>query len=497
MTNTQNTEVPSFSDWQTKRLRSRLLVYIVDQERKSRRKPSWSSIANDINTCKAVLYWTENWDFDYDDEAEEPSDGSEEQLAGDIPEYIHTDSGMPITQNVVSKFVDGENRTDANGQTYRHFTTPSKIRLKIIEEFLRYKNLISGYDLIDENINLTFVDGLVSYLNPGGDATILPQDDPINGDLLYHHHAAPSFTSHALAIHLDKSRRFHRVRERRRQFIARHGEAGQVFWQRTEREMPDRMSIYQGFAVKFPNGRMTYFLTRSGNSKKFTIQYISKRAPLNSDNKLETLELIEYCNLESEGENEEFVEKLLKYTPPTDSLILNLLKNRARVENRVAETSEGSEFRFYGSASKKDEIIEHDISRRAEQKEHMTQDELGKKLLEAADFGGTDEELFALIDQGADINYVDPQSKTTVLHQAAACAARYLVEQLIERYGDRLNFLAKNREGRLPSTLAVEVGEAPDLAELLINREMDQAERAGIDYRNLLTEEPQSMDGPA
>lgn len=130
----------------------------------------------------------------------------------------------------------------------------------------------------------------------------------------------------------------------------------------------------------------------------------------------------------------------------------------------------------------------------AEKKELMERDELGRELLSVAHFG-TKQQFDALLERGADIHYVDPKHNTTVLHRAASAGARDFIADLIEKYD--FDFLIKDSKGRLPSAVAMELGDDPELSKLLMEREIEQAKREKKDYKSMLVGKQSGADGPA
>lgn len=109
-----------------------------------------------------------------------------------------------------------------------------------------------------------------------------------------------------------------------------------------------------------------------------------------------------------------------------------------------------------------------------------------ENLLSAAQTGDRGRFFFS-IGNGADVNYADPRSGFTALHYAAAREIRWLINALVKH--DNLNYLAKDRKRRLPSTLAFEVAENPVIGTFLMKREIRMARQRGIDYRDVLADE--------
>tara|TARA_R110002110_G_scaffold407057_3_gene627702 strand:+ start:4525 stop:5040 length:516 start_codon:yes stop_codon:yes gene_type:complete len=125
----------------------------------------------------------------------------------------------------------------------------------------------------------------------------------------------------------------------------------------------------------------------------------------------------------------------------------------------------------------------------AEQKELMKRDELSEQMLSIAR-RGTDEQFEEIMRKGANIRYIDPKHHTNILHRAASVAAFKFIRMLVDN-GYDLDFLVKDHQGRFPSAIAMEVADEPELAEFLLEKEIEQAQRLGQDYQALLIE-----DGP-
>ncbi len=88
------------------------------------------------------------------------------------------------------------------------------------------------------------------------------------------------------------------------------------------------------------------------------------------------------------------------------------------------------------------------------------------------------QEALGLIAQVRDINVVDPQTGATALHYAAHRSCMVLIEALAQRAD--LNYLVRDRDGRLPSELAWELSGNASLGARLIAQEQAQATRDGV-----------------
>jgi hypothetical protein len=86
-----------------------------------------------------------------------------------------------------------------------------------------------------------------------------------------------------------------------------------------------------------------------------------------------------------------------------------------------------------------------------------------------------------LIDSVTDINIRVGGTEGTALH----VIARYQLKDVFKvlRRRQDLNYLAKDKKGRLPSSAAMEAGDDVGLGMYLLRKELQQARREGIDYR--------------
>jgi hypothetical protein len=94
-------------------------------------------------------------------------------------------------------------------------------------------------------------------------------------------------------------------------------------------------------------------------------------------------------------------------------------------------------------------------------KKHM---ELGFAFLSAAKRGNA-RRLSDLLQEDAPVNFVDPVDHAVALHYIAAYRARPCFRVLIK--SDKIDFLIRDWEGRLPSEIAREYGHDGAMARLL------------------------------
>ena len=108
--------------------------------------------------------------------------------------------------------------------------------------------------------------------------------------------------------------------------------------------------------------------------------------------------------------------------------------------------------------------------------------ELGFEFLKAAKKGNA-RRLSELLQQDAPVNCVDPVDHAGVLHYIAAYCARPSLRVVIK--SDKIDFLIRDWEGRLPSEIAREYGHDDAMARLLAIKEIRQAQAQGIDPGSL------------
>ena len=102
---------------------------------------------------------------------------------------------------------------------------------------------------------------------------------------------------------------------------------------------------------------------------------------------------------------------------------------------------------------------------------------LGKEFLQAAEHGNA-KKLQAFIADGFPVNYQDPRSQETALHIVAACQARKALRVLLDT--GEVDFLLRDRKGRLASEMAAVFGEDLAVARLLRIHEKKQGAAQGI-----------------
>jgi ankyrin repeat protein len=106
----------------------------------------------------------------------------------------------------------------------------------------------------------------------------------------------------------------------------------------------------------------------------------------------------------------------------------------------------------------------------------------GKELLNAAKRGDA-AKAQRLIEQDAPVNYANARDRATALHYIAAYDARPALRVILK--SKDLDYLVRDRDGRLPSELAREVGNDDAMARLLMIKEMRQAKARGVDPTSL------------
>jgi ankyrin repeat protein len=96
---------------------------------------------------------------------------------------------------------------------------------------------------------------------------------------------------------------------------------------------------------------------------------------------------------------------------------------------------------------------------------------LDKKLLKAA-YKHESDKLQPLINEGASVNAIDPRTGATALHYAAAFNDRASIRILIKQ--ENIDYLIKDKEGRLASEHAFVGGADPVVGKLLVIKEQQQ-----------------------
>ncbi len=104
--------------------------------------------------------------------------------------------------------------------------------------------------------------------------------------------------------------------------------------------------------------------------------------------------------------------------------------------------------------------------------------QLDLAFLKAAKTGDADK-LKELLREDPSVNLLDHFDRAAALHYIAAYDARPALRVILKRMD--LNYLVRDRDGRLPSELAREVGNDEGMARLLMIKEMRQAKARGID----------------
>ncbi|MCS0397887.1 ankyrin repeat domain-containing protein [Vibrio diabolicus] len=104
---------------------------------------------------------------------------------------------------------------------------------------------------------------------------------------------------------------------------------------------------------------------------------------------------------------------------------------------------------------------------------------LNEEFLDAIRCGNT-ARIQAAFDKGASVNYQSDITGSTPLHIAAACGARHVLRALVA--SEKIDYLLRDKQGRLASELAYLGGPVPDVAasRLLGIKEVYQADKSGI-----------------
>jgi hypothetical protein len=95
------------------------------------------------------------------------------------------------------------------------------------------------------------------------------------------------------------------------------------------------------------------------------------------------------------------------------------------------------------------------------------------KVLDTGDY----ELLENLFSRGFPINFISPYTGIPTLHSLAATCSRMALSVLFAQPG--VDYLLRDRKGRLASECAFVFGDDVDLAQILSTKEKEQAEREG------------------
>lgn len=90
----------------------------------------------------------------------------------------------------------------------------------------------------------------------------------------------------------------------------------------------------------------------------------------------------------------------------------------------------------------------------------------------------------SMFEKGANVNFQEAITGATALHFAASLKSREIINWLAKR--DGIDFLIKDKEGRLPSALAFEVADDPVIGRYLAKKQAAQARARGIDLKDVI-----------
>ena len=507
-----NENVPiEFSDWQTDRMRCRLRAYLMQLQRAHWKRlgktkfqsneqtekvvdsrdtePSWSTVARQICTNPRSQIW-----------AYREGDGIVEE--GEDSDGPISDSEGPIDENVLRKFVQGERK-----QGEWRFSRPASFKLMAFHEFLKEKRFISQEDLMAHDASIPVAEAMYEYLN--GNAPSMPTPPLFNGD--YHcvnRSGSRKVHERILTIHLDRTGKFYRIRETRWIYDKGKRNSEFDFEQRVQLGDFDFQLKLDGWApLSFNHAFHIYAKPARKQSRNF-FGYVLATAYVNSghaqkilffasDNPLVTESSLDSTNAsravdDASITNQEILEFTVSYSK-------SLTKKAAYAAMVRGSNEYGPLMKIHQKGHEEDllkELLEEaSKSRQGKEgphsradvvKEKMQKSELSKLLFKAAS-EGLSEEMSQLIAQGADVNYRDPLENEAIIHIVAAGSAQRALNVLTDV--PELNYLVRDNLGRFPSAIAQEVAGNPEMSQILMEREIVQAEERGLDYRALIVSE--------
>src|SRR5260370_3612469 len=130
-------------------------------------------------------------------------------------------------------------------------------------------------------------------------------------------------------------------------------------------------------------------------------------------------------------------------------------------ENPEIMSGEDEEFETMSGGAEVGKLSFEDFGAVGGGKEYM---QLGLQFLNAAKRGDA-KKMKELLSRGLPVNLIDPDDRAAALHYIAAYDARPALRVVMK--SDKLDYLVRDREGRLPSELAREFGHDVARARLL------------------------------
>lgn len=537
-------EIAEFSDWQVKRVRARLLAFLRCQERehdrhKGRiegwdrkvdsapdivRRPTLMTVANEISVCPACEQWLYG-------EGEAENDLTDVPLE-QINEYAPTDTGAEITERTLHGFVTGEARKNAQGDRYWHYTVPPSHKLNAITAFLVFKNFLSHTDLIDPSLEdiPEYVKAFFTEL--GIEKSAIPENHFFKGDFRNEKAIEGAVSIAFISIHTNKIQDAYLIRFVKKTYVRGSGESSTAFRQRIDFGRANNESRYFGWTYFSSDSPLIFLLVDEMDSDNvsaygnipYALLYINLvnngriEEQLVSDLLLHTSKLDPQANKVPEKiiwfqDKQEFEQAALTHTVQDDYAIFtktyekNLHKNigtdmmgtddngspEKRDRPSLAEKflfkkkTISDDERFNVEAETESMPIE-DVKRTIERISLLSADlptETIDEQLYYAAYHGVGDLAAEVIVKGADVNYTCPQSGLRPIQIAAGHRAVFVIDELMK--SDELDYLVKDKRGRLPSALAVEVADDTRLGSKLMEAEIRQAGERGIDYKTLLT----------
>jgi len=128
---------------------------------------------------------------------------------------------------------------------------------------------------------------------------------------------------------------------------------------------------------------------------------------------------------------------------------------------------------------------------------------LGQELIDSARSWNFKKFQALILDPNVPVDYVEPSSKSTILHVIANFGSVRMYDLLLKRDSE-LNFLTRNWKGYLSSELAAKHSDRNDLSDQLIAKELQAAKLIGATlnprittFADGTTDPPQSPNSPS
>ena len=265
-------EIRKFSDWQVKRIRSRLLAYFIKQNRvyeaqrtrllsrdtktarndaDSLKQPSFMTLTTEIVTDDACLDW-----LYFEDELTEPTAQIYQEELSDLddndPPHRAGDQGAFLTERTVQGFFGGDVRSTTSPVKRVHYTRPPDDKLTPIHEFLKARGFATD-DMLDDVPAQTVPQRAAEFFGRFGlDPAPILECENFRGDYYAQSRDQDFDYRISLAIQTSPERTAYRIQIRRFAYLRLPSESGLLRRQRIERGQHNILEEYSGWALFCP-----------------------------------------------------------------------------------------------------------------------------------------------------------------------------------------------------------------------------------------------------